>query len=553
MKNYPASTDSTLKTNRPNRFDLDETGPQVALVGAGPGDPGLLTLRGRELLDQADVVVYDYLSNPALLQFAPSAEHLYVGKKAASHSMTQDQINALLVDRARAGQRVVRLKGGDPFVFGRGGEECEALAGAGIDFEVVPGITASIGGLAYAGIPVTHRDFNSSFTLITGHEKEQEYQEAEARERQSADPAYQKAAAGSDVDWSAVARLPCIAFYMGVKALPRICSKLIEHGMSPGTPAATVQWASMPRQRTVVATVGTLVEAVKAAGVSSPAITVVGRVVDMREVANWFEKKPLLGKTVLVTRTRQQSSELSTRLTRHGAIVIEAPTIEIAPPSDHADIDALLTRCATGARRFDWAVFTSPNGASATREALDRLGLDVRALGDVRVAAVGESTARAVRQHLALHVDLVPDRAIADALAGELSARGQVAGQRFLLLRADIARPALVTALRAGGAVEVEDVSVYETRPVAALPPEVTQALEHGRVDWITFTSSSTARNLFALLGPGAAHSIAQCKTAAIGPVTAQTLVELGVTPTVVAESSDVPALVAAMRRTDQA
>src|SRR6185503_18946932 len=231
----------------------------VYLVGAGPGDVGLITVRGRELLERADVVVYDYLSNPRLLSYCPRAETIYVGKKAAAHSMSQDQINALLVDLGRRGKRVVRLKGGDPFVFGRGGEECEALAEAGVAFEVVPGITAAIGAPAYAGIPVTHRDFNSSFTFITGHEKEDEYKDPQAKSRESA-------AGSSDLDWSVIARLPCIAFYMGVKSLPRICGKLIEHGMSADMPAAAIRWGTRPQQQTVVGTVGTLAARVNEVG-----------------------------------------------------------------------------------------------------------------------------------------------------------------------------------------------------------------------------------------------------------------------------------------------
>src|SRR4051794_33725687 len=256
----------------------------VSLVGAGPGDPGLLTLRGAELLARADVVVYDYLANPQLLAHCrPGAERIYVGKKAASHSMTQEQINALLVEHGRAGRRVVRLKGGDPFVFGRGGEECEALAAAGIPFEVVPGITAALAAPAYAGIPVTHRDFNSSFTFVTGHEKEEKYKADDSRARQPG--------GASDLDWSALAKLPCLAFYMGVKSLPRICRKLIEHGMPSDMPAATIRWGTTSRQRTVTGTLADLPQRVAAAKLAPPALTIVGRVVGLRETMNWFERR----------------------------------------------------------------------------------------------------------------------------------------------------------------------------------------------------------------------------------------------------------------------
>ena len=295
----------------------------VYLVGAGPGDPGLLTVRSANLLEQADTVVYDYLANPELLSYCPQAEKIYVGKKAATHTMSQDEINQLLVDLGKQGKRVVRLKGGDPFVFGSGGEEAEALVAAGIRFEAVPGITAAIAGPAYAGIPVTHRDFNSSFTLITGHEKEEEYKDDQAQARGAA-------SGSSDLDWSVIAKLPCVAFYMGVKSLPRICAKLIENGKDPNTPAATIQWGTRTEQRTCVATLKDLPQKIVEQKISSPAITIVGKVVTMRPTINWFENRPLFGKTIVVTRTRQQASELSAELQELGANVIEAPTIELA-------------------------------------------------------------------------------------------------------------------------------------------------------------------------------------------------------------------------------
>jgi uroporphyrinogen III methyltransferase/synthase len=264
----------------------------VYLVGAGPGDAGLITVRGAELLKRAEVVVYDYLANPQLLQYCPEAEQIYVGKMASRHQMTQEQINALIVEKGLAGKRVVRLKGGDPFVFGRGGEEAEALVAAGVRFEVVPGITSAIAATAYAGIPVTHRDANSSFTLITGHEKENEYKDADAAARAAGD--------ASDVDWGALAKLPGIAFYMGVKALPGICRKLIEHGMSPTMPAATIQWGTTPRQRTVTGTISNLPQKIAAAGLTPPAITYIGRTVEMRKTINWFETRPRFWGTYVV-------------------------------------------------------------------------------------------------------------------------------------------------------------------------------------------------------------------------------------------------------------
>jgi uroporphyrinogen III methyltransferase / synthase len=522
----------TEPTSKP-RF----TGGIVYLVGAGPGDPGLLTVRGATLLAAADVVVYDYLANPRLLSHCrPDVAAIYVGKKAAAHSMTQDGINALLVEQGLAGKRVVRLKGGDPFVFGRGGEECEALAAAGVAFEVVPGITAALAAPAYAGIPVTHRELNSSFTFITGHEKEEEYKDAEARARAPG-------AGASDLDWSVIARLPCIAFYMGVKSLPRICRKLIEHGMSPDMPAATIRWGTTPRQRTVVGTVGTLATEVAKARLKPPALTIVGRVVELRETMNWFERRPLFGQTVVVTRTRQQASDLSERLGALGASVIEAPTIELAPPGEWAQVDEELRRIGT----YDWVVFTSRNGVTFARQRLAEHGLDARAFGNAKVAAIGDATARAVRDELFLNVDLCPESFVADALADALARGGHVKGARFLLLRADIARPVLRERLQRDGAAEVRDVAIYETRQAASLPQPLLDALDAGEVTWVTFTSSSTARNFAALLGPDYLDRLRDVQIASIGPITTSTLRELQLEPTVQADTFNIDGLIEAL------
>jgi len=508
----------------------------VHLVGAGPGDPGLLTVRGARLLERADVVIYDYLSNPRLLSYCPRAQIVYVGKKAAEHTLSQDQINQLLVDKAKGGKRVVRLKGGDPFVFGRGGEECEFLAKHGVPFDVTPGITAAIGAPAYAGIPVTHRDFNSSFTFITGHEKEEEYKDAAAKARDVA-------AGSSDLDWSVIARLPCVAFYMGVKSLPRICAKLIENGMSADTPAAAIRWGTTPQQRTVAATVGTLAGEVASANLKPPALTIIGKVVSMRPVMNWFESRPLFGQTIVVTRTRQQASDLSDRLTELGADVIEAPTIELAPAADQHFVDQTLAR----AGEYDWVVFTSANGVEFAKRRLIEMGKDVRAFGLARFAAIGEATAAAIREHLAITPDLCPPRFVAEALADEFAARGEIAGKRFLLLRADIARPVLADRLRQGGAAEVLDLPIYETRTAESLPAPLLDALDAGRVTWVTFTSSSTAKNFAHLLGPDYAAKLNGVKIASIGPITTQTLTELGLTPAVQADQFDIPGLVRAI------
>ncbi len=491
----------------------------VYLIGAGPGDPGLLTLRGAELLAMADVVVYDHLANPQLLSHCPNARRIYVGKQSSSHTLTQDQINEVLVKEASAGNRVARLKGGDPFVFGRGGEECLVLRDAEIAFEVVPGITAAIAATAYAGIPITHRDFNSSLTLITGHEQE---------------------GSPTDIDWPTIAKLPCVAFYMGVKSLGNICSKLIQNGKPPSTPAASIQWGTMPRQRTVVATLADLPQKIAAAGLGPPAITIVSRGIELRDQLNWFESRPLFGQTVVVTRTRQQASDLSRKLSALGASVLEAPTIELVAPKDWTAVDEALKSAATS----DWIIFTSANGVTFTRQRLFEIGLDARALGSAKIAAIGPATAAAVMEHLALRVDLCPRQFVAEALADELIASGLVRGKRFLLLRADIARPLLVEKLNEAGAAQVSDVSVYETQSPASLPPELLEALDAKRVNWITFASGGTARNFVKLLGGDYRNRLNGVKIASIGPVTSSALKELGIEPTVMATTFDIDGMI---------
>ncbi|HEX4056343.1 MAG TPA: uroporphyrinogen-III C-methyltransferase [Tepidisphaeraceae bacterium] len=507
----------------------------VFLVGAGPGDPGLITVRGAKLLEQADVVVYDLLSNPRLLSYCPQAEAIYVGKQAAAHSISQEQINALLIEKARGGKRVVRLKGGDPFVFGRGAEECQALAQAGIPFEVVPGITAAIAAPAYAGIPVTHRDFNSSFTFITGHEKEEAYQDQQAQARGKGE--------ASDIQWETIAKLPCLAFYMGVKSLQRICARLIDNGMAPDMPAATIQWGTMPSQQTVISTLAHLAEDVADAKLRSPAITVIGKVVELRKTLSWLERRPLFGQSIVVTRSRHQASELSQRLEELGAAVIEAPTIELHEPADLNDVDAAIV----SAGQFDWVCFTSANGVAATKRRMFQIGQDARVFAKAKIAAIGPATAHAVERELCLKVDLCPKAFVAEALADELIERNEVAGRRFLLLRADIARPLLRQRLERGGVAEVKDVPLYETRPATQLPVGLLESLEIGGIHWITFTSSSTARNFVALLGRDYRPKLANVKLASIGPITTQTLRDAGLEPAVQATRYDIDGLVDAI------
>lgn len=513
----------------------------VYLVGAGPGDPGLISVAGAQALARADVVVYDYLANKRLLDLAPAgAERVYVGKSSNQHTMTQDQINAVLVEKAGSQKPearnqkewvVVRLKGGDPYVFGRGGEEGEYLRAHGVRFVEIPGITSGIAGPAYAGIPVTHRDFTSTITLITGHEKEG-VEDADSR-----------------VNYEALAKLNgTLVFYMGVKSLPQITRRLMDAGMAADMPAAVVRWGTHPHQRAVTGTVGTIAAVVEKAKITAPAITIVGQVVTLRDTLNWFENRPLFGQRVLVTRTRQQASELTSGLCELGAQVIEAPTIELAEPEDWAPIDAALGRLNT----YDWLVFTSANGVRAAWERLRRLGLDARALGQCKnVAAIGPATAEALHA-IGIHPDLIPEKFVGEELAIALADRiKNLRGARMLLLRADIARPVLRDELLKAGAT-VEDLPIYRTTLPAALPDEVVAALAAGEIDWITFTSASTAANLHALLPADLRQKVSAAKKLSIGPITTAAMNQLGWKPTLEAAVHDIGGMVAAITQAFQ-
>lgn len=508
-------------------MNSEKTAGKVCLVGAGPGEPGWITVRGLELLRRADVVVFDALANPVLLEEArPDAERIDVGKRARDHKLPQEQINQLLVDKARTGALVVRLKGGDPYLFGRGAEEVSFVAREGIAVEVVPGITSGIGAPLAAGIPVTHRDVASSLTFVTGHE----------------DPTK----AGSAVDYRALAGLVAaggtVCFYMGVARLGAISESLQSHGLAGSTPAALVQWGSTPRQRTLRTTLARAVADQKAAGIGSPAIIVVGAVAAIEEPGlDFFIRRPLFGQRIVVTRTRQQASELKQRLLELGADVIEAPTIALAPPADWGQVDAAVRDI----RQYHWAVLTSANGVHGLADRLEAQGLDSRHLHGVKFAAIGGSTAAALKSRLGIRADLVPTEFVAESLAGELIARHAVKGKKFLLLRAEIGRPTLPKALAEAGA-EVTEVTVYRTLPAGALPPEVPEALKAGTVDWVTFTSSSTARNLVEMLGPDRAL-LEKVKIASIGPVTSQTLRDLGLGVTIEGASATIEGLVAAL------
>ncbi len=492
----------------------------VYLVGAGPGDPGLITRKGLEVLRRAQVVVYDQLASPELLKEAPpEAEIIYAGKKAGAHALPQAQINELLVARGRAGLTVVRLKGGDPFVFGRGGEEAEELAKAGVPFEIVPGVTAAVAVPAYAGIPVTHRRYTTLVTFITGHE----------------DPG--KGASG--IPWEALGQNPgTLVFLMGVKNLAEICAQLVAKGRDPHTPAAVIERGATVAQLTVTGTLAYLASKATAAAVKPPAILVVGGVVKLRERLKWWETRPLWGKTVVVTRSRQQASRLVALLAAAGARCLEVPTLEIGPPDDFAPLDEALKRLA----QFHWVVFTSANGVAAFMERLFGRGKDVRALGQAKIAAIGPATAEALTRW-GLKADVLPGAFKAEVLLAALSPL-VAPGSRILLARAQIAREVLPEGLLRLGA-EVQVAPVYKTRMPPEIPPEADAALRSGKVDVLTFTSSATVHNFARLLGRERLQAlVGKATVAAIGPITSATLKEYGINPQIEPDEYTIPALV---------
>jgi uroporphyrinogen III methyltransferase/synthase len=475
-------------------------------------------------LQQADVVVYDYLSNPRLLVHCRrDAEKIYVGKKGSRHTLEQEDINRLLIEKAAAGRMVARLKGGDPFVFGRGGEEALALREAGIPFEVIPGITAAVAAPAYAGIPVTHRDLTSTFALVTGHE----------------DPTKE----GSAIDWAKLATgIGTIAFYMGVKNLPMIAEKLIEHGRSPATPVAVIRWGTKSNQQTVVGTLEDIVQNVEEANLKAPAITLVGEVVKLRAHLNWFETRPLFGRKIVVTRSRAQSSDLMEELERLGAEAIEMPTIRIADPEDFGPLDEAIDRI----ERFDWIVLTSVNAVGRFIDRLLERGRDIRDLKGIKLCAIGSATADEVRS-FHLRVDLIPPKYVAESIVESLQKADAIEGKKFLLPRADIARSLLPEEIqRLGG--EAVEVDVYRTVLEENIDQEVIQYLLDGEIDLVTFTSSSTVRNFAQILGKDRLGAVqARVSFISIGPVTTQAAKELGIPIHAEATQHDIPGLVRAL------
>ncbi|MGI8749600.1 MAG: uroporphyrinogen-III C-methyltransferase [Thermoleophilaceae bacterium] len=496
----------------------------VYLVGAGPGDPGLMTRRSLELIAEADAILYDRLIPADALGGArEDCELTYVGKAPGDVAMSQDRVNQLLVDLGGAGKRVVRLKGGDPFVFGRGGEEAEALRGAGVDFEVVPGVTSGVAAPAYAGIPVTHRDAASAVAFVTGHEAPEK---AGRHSASAPDPSQPETA----LDWEALARFPgTLVLYMGVKNLPLIAERLRAAGRDAGEPAAVIQQGTLPAQRTATGTLGDIAERVAAEGIRAPAITVIGPAAGLREGLAWLERRPLHGRSVAVTRARAQAGGLAARLRTLGAEVVETPVIRIQPrpvPPELARIGDYSLVC-----------LTSPNGASLLLEGLASHGLDARALAGANVAAIGPGTARELAAH-GIRPDVVPPRSIAESLVDALE-EVPVEGRRVMVARAAKARDVLPEALTARGA-QVDVLALYDT---VAEPLGDAQAAALDSADYVTFTSSSTVRYLMETAGAFPAGA----RLVSIGPVTSATARERGLEVHVEAQRHDVEGLVEAL------
>ncbi|WP_139490232.1 uroporphyrinogen-III C-methyltransferase [Brevibacillus dissolubilis] len=497
---------------------------KVFLVGAGPGDPKLITLRGLETIKMADCIVYDRLASPRLLQHAkPDVELIYCGKLPDRHTLTQEEINQVLVDKALEGKTVCRLKGGDPSIFGRVGEEAEELVKHDIQFEIVPGITSGIAAPAYAGIPVTHRDFNSSLAIVTGHERPEKTE--------------------SSINWEKLATaVGTIIFYMGVGNLAFIRDQLIQNGRDPKTPVALIRWGTMVEQETLVGTLEDIVEKREASGLTNPAIIVVGEVVSLREKLQWFEKKPLFGKRVLVTRARSQASELSERIAELGGEPYEFPLVRMETPRELAALDTALQQLSL----YDWVMFTSPNGVKFFFKRLRELGVDIRTMRG-KLAAVGPKTAAALEEK-GLTVNVLPGEFRAECLLE--SVRDELkAGERVLLPRADIARETLPRELQTLG-LDVTEVDTYDTVIDAQNVDETIALFEDKMIHMITFTSSSTVKNFVqAIQGQGRdlATLLDGVQVACIGPITADTARELGLTVHILAKDATIQGLVDAL------
>lgn len=502
---------------------MTQTRGKVYLIGAGPGDPGLITVKAKECIQAADVVVYDYLASPVLLGYAgKDAEIIYVGKKGGDHTLTQDKINLLLVDKAREGKNVARLKGGDPFVFGRGGEEAQELLSYGISYEVIPGVTSAVAAPAYAGIPVTHRDHTSFVSFITGHERPDKK--------------------GSRMQWDIFAKSDAtLVFLMGVKNLPNIVTKLMEHGKPSDTPVALVRWGTTTRQQTVTGTLATIVDAVEKAGLKSPAIIVVGHVVSLRDELAWFDQTPLFGKKIVITRARAQASGLVASLGRLGAQCIEIPTIKIAPPEDKSPLEKAIDRL----DQYDWLVLTSVNGVKFFFDALFEKGKDVRALGHLKFACIGPVTKERLADY-GIISDILPETYRAESVVDAFSGL-DMTGKKVLLPRAKKARTILPEELTRMGAL-VDEVTAYETRLANEGKDLLIDMLKAKDIDAVTFTSSSTVTNFLTLLeGENAPALLEGVTLASIGPITSDTIRAKGLAPDIEAEPFTIDGLIDAL------
>ncbi len=496
---------------------------KVYLVGAGPGDPGLITIKGARALGRAGSVIYDFLASSRLLEYAPEGvETIYVGKKGSERSITQAEINALIIERAQEGRVVVRLKGGDPFIFGRGAEEAEVLSRAGIPFEIIPGVTSAIGAPAYAGIPLTHRDLASSVTFITG-------QESPLKERKNI--AWDRLSTGRGT----------LVFLMGWKNLGLITKKLRANGWPAETPVALIRWGTLPQQKVVTGTLESIVRLSKKEGTKPPVITVVGDVVKLREDFNWFETMPLFGRTVLVTRTAGQAGEFTEILEKKGAIPLCHPTIRTAPPTDWKPLDQGIKRLSS----YDWAIFTSVNGVKYFFARLTKLGLDLRELKGVRICAIGPRTAEAIKE-LNIRVDLTPPVFVAEAIIEALGRRG-IKGKRFILPRALKAREILPETIRKlGGIIDV--LPAYRTVRPRKNAAEMREKLFQGKIDVITFTSSSTVTNFMRFFKKNEVERINKnTRIACIGPITANTAEKKGLRVDIMPEDYTIPTLASAI------
>jgi uroporphyrinogen III methyltransferase/synthase len=494
---------------------------KVYLIGAGPGDPGLITVKGLKCLSEADVIIYDYLVSPELLRHArKDSRLLYVGKKGGEHSITQSELNKLIVEEARKGVVVARLKGGDPFIFGRGGEEAEVLAGAGIDFEVVPGVTSAIAVPAYAGIPLTHRTYTSTVCFVTGHE----------------DPNKEQ----SDIDWKGLSGIGTLVFLMGVKNLPSIIKNLVEGGKDPRTPAALIRWGTTPDQQTITGTLEDIEKKADEANFRPPSIFVVGGVVNLRDVLGWYETKPLFGKGVVITRPIEQAHDFIELLAADGARPIHFPTIKIEPPLYWTGLDGAIDNI----EMYSWIIFTSANGVRFFLRRLREKGRDVRDLKNIRICSIGPATA-AMLNKMGIHVEMVPNEYISEGVIKSNSGI-EVRGKKILLPRAEIARDVIPEELGKMGA-SVNAVTAYRTVQSGAKKVDLQAHLDKGQVDVITFTSPSTVANFVYIMGKD--FKIPEkVKVACIGPVTAAAAKKTGFKIDIMQNEYTILGLVAAMR-----